>query len=83
MRGASTSWMLLTLPFLLYGIFRYQLLSDPQEISLNSDSKIEQGGSSERPEEVLLKDVPILLTVIGWGLTCFTILWLKQEALID
>jgi 4-hydroxybenzoate polyprenyltransferase len=83
MRGASTSWMLLTLPFLLYGIFRYQLLSDPQEISLNSDSKIEQGGSSERPEEVLLKDVPILLTVIGWVLTCFTILWLKQQALID
>lgn len=83
MRGASTSWMLLTLPFLLYGIFRYQLLSDPQEIYLNSDSKIEQGGSSERPEEVLLKDVPILLTVIGWVLTCFTILWLKQEALID
>ena len=83
MRGASTSWMLLTLPFLLYGIFRYQLLSDPQEISLNSDTNIEQGGSSERPEEVLLKDVPILLTVIGWGLTCFTILWLKKEALID
>jgi len=83
MRGASTSWMLLTLPLLLYGIFRYQLLSDPQEIYLNSDSKIEPGGSSERPEEVLLKDVPTLLTVIGWVLTCFTILWLKQEALID
>jgi 4-hydroxybenzoate polyprenyltransferase len=83
MGGASTSWMLLTLPFLLYGIFRYQLLSDPQEISLNTDSKIEQGGSSERPEEVLLKDVPILLTVIGWGVTCFTILWLKHEGLID
>ena len=83
MRGASTSWMLLTIPFLLYGIFRYQLLSDPQEISLNSDTNIEQGGSSERPEEVLLKDVPILLTVIGWVLTCFTILWLKNQSLID
>ena len=83
MRGASTSWMLLTIPFLLYGIFRYQLLSDPQEISLNSDTNIEQGGSSERPEEVLLKDVPILLTVIGWVLTCFTILWLKHQSLID
>jgi decaprenyl-phosphate phosphoribosyltransferase len=84
MRGASTSWMLLTLPFVLYGIFRYQLLSDPQEISLiNSDSNIEQGVSSERPEEVLLKDVPILLTVIGWVFTCFTILWLKHQALID
>jgi 4-hydroxybenzoate polyprenyltransferase len=34
MRGASTSWMLLTIPFLLYGIFRYQLLSDPRKFLL-------------------------------------------------
>jgi len=31
--GASTPWMMLTLPFVVYGIFRYQLLSDPLEIS--------------------------------------------------
>jgi decaprenyl-phosphate phosphoribosyltransferase len=28
--GASTSWMLLSLPFVLYGILRYQLISDPK-----------------------------------------------------
>lgn len=82
-RGASTSWMLLTLPFVLYGLFRYQLLSDPQEISRSSDSDIEQGGRTERPEEVLLKDLPMLLTVIGWVITCFTILWLKNQTLIQ
>lgn len=82
LNGASTSWMLLTLPFVLYGVFRYQLLSDPQEIANHSNDGLEQGGSSERPEEILLKDLPILGTVIGWVLTCFMILWLKHQGLI-
>jgi hypothetical protein len=29
LNGASTTWMLVTVPFALVGIFRYQLLSDP------------------------------------------------------
>ncbi|MDF5738900.1 MULTISPECIES: decaprenyl-phosphate phosphoribosyltransferase [unclassified Nostoc] len=83
LHGAPTSWMLLTLPFVLYGIFRYQLLSDPQEIASSNDNTIEEGGRSERPEEVLLKDLPILVTVIGWILTCFVILWLKNQGMIE
>ncbi len=51
-RGASTSWMLVTLPFVMYGIFRYQLLSDPQEIARRS-ADTDGGGQTERPEEVL------------------------------
>nr|WP_238361185.1 decaprenyl-phosphate phosphoribosyltransferase [Iningainema tapete] len=82
-RGASTSWMLLTLPFVIYGIFSYQLLSDPQEIASYEDSDIEKGGRSERPEEVLLKDKSILFTVFGWVITCFAILWLKQQGIIE
>ncbi|BAZ68348.1 hypothetical protein NIES4106_31090 [Fischerella sp. NIES-4106] len=82
-RGASTSWMLLTLPFVLYGIFRYQLLSDPQEIANHIEGEIEQGGRSERPEEVLLKDKAILVTVAGWIFTCFLILWLKHQGWIE
>ncbi|WP_243903138.1 UbiA prenyltransferase family protein [Aetokthonos hydrillicola] len=81
--GASTSYMLLTMPFVVYGIFRYQLLSDPQEVNNNDDIGLEQGECSERPEEVLLKDLPILLTVAGWVVSCFAILWLKQQGLID
>ncbi|WP_315787782.1 decaprenyl-phosphate phosphoribosyltransferase [Fischerella sp. JS2] len=82
-RGASTSWMLLTLPFVLYGIFRYQLLSDPQEIANYIEGDIEQGGRSERPEEVLLKDKAILVTVAGWIVTCFFIIWLKNKGWIE
>jgi decaprenyl-phosphate phosphoribosyltransferase len=83
LHGASTSWMLLTLPFVLYGIFRYQLLSDPEEIAIYSDEIIDERGRSERPEEVLLKDLPILLTVVGWVFTCFGILLLKHQGLIE
>lgn len=80
--GATTSWMLLTLPFVLYGVFRYQLLSDPEEISRRSDIGLELGGKSERPEEVLLTDLPILLTVLGWIITCSAILLLRHQGII-
>ncbi len=74
-KGASTPWMMLTLPFVLYGIFRYQFLSELPEHS--------QGNSTERPEDILLKDLPILLTVIGWAIACFAILELKHIQIIE
>lgn len=82
--GASTPWMMVTLPFVMYGIFRYQLLSDPEEISRRNEAGHhgEVGGQSERPEEVLLKDRPILLTVVGWVLTTAAILWFKTNGII-
>ena len=83
LRGASTAWVLVTLPFVLYGIFRYQLISDPQEISSDRQTGIEQGGRSERPDEVLLRDLPILVTVSGWIFTCLAILTLKQMGWIE
>lgn len=76
-RGAPTAWMLLTLPFVLHGVFRYQLISDPQAV------EEQQSDRSERPEEVLLRDRAILATVIGWALTCFTVLWFKQQQWIE
>jgi decaprenyl-phosphate phosphoribosyltransferase len=76
--GASTSWMLLTLPFVLYGVFRYQLLSDPKPISRKVLGG-ECGSSTERPEEILLKDFPILVTTIAWGVTSFAILFLQHQ----
>lgn len=75
--GASTPWMMLTTPFVLYGIFRYQLLSDPQEIARNNP-ELEQGGKTERPEEMLLGDTPLLLTVLGWVSTVLAILLFKK-----
>ena len=53
--------MMLTIPFVLYGIFRYLYLVNVKK----------EGGS---PEEVLLRDPPILLTAIGWVTTAAIIL---------
>lgn len=72
--GAATPWMMVTLPWVLYGIFRYQLLSDP---------RISLGGKSERPEEILLNDLPILGTVIGWVVSSSVILWMHENSFIQ
>lgn len=52
---APSGWMLITVPFVLYGIFRYQLLSTTADVT----------GS---PEEVLLKDRPIQIAILLWVL---------------
>jgi 4-hydroxybenzoate polyprenyltransferase len=83
LRGASTSWMLVTLPFVLYGVFRYQLISDPVEHNTDNGSEFAERNNSERPEEVLLKDKPILITVISWIITCFVILLCKKQGFIQ
>jgi decaprenyl-phosphate phosphoribosyltransferase len=79
--GASTSWMMLTLPFVLYGVFRYQYLSDPEEIARRW-TDADTGGGTERPEEILLSDRPLLITVLGWVLTTFGILLVKRYGFI-
>jgi len=65
--GASTSWMLVTVPFVLIGIFRYQLLSDPDEAERRQALSLEP--SSEKPEEILLGDRGVQLTLLGWLIT--------------
>ena len=76
MQGASTSAMLVTLPFVVYGLFRYQMISEPKE---NSDFNSHSIYASERPDEVLLRDPSILLIVVLWALSCFIILYLKSN----
>lgn len=62
--GAPTSWMLLTVPFVLVGIFRYQLLSDPEESERRRAFDPEH--TSEKPEEILRGDRGIQFTLAGW-----------------
>jgi hypothetical protein len=50
----------------LYGIFRYMYLVNVKQ----------EGGS---PEEVLLKDVPVMLTIVGWLTTTGIILYLARD----
>jgi 4-hydroxybenzoate polyprenyltransferase len=55
--------MMLTIPFVLYSIFRYLYL-------------IHQKGETAPPDEVLLKDHPLQFTIVLWGLTVLILLYL-------
>jgi len=81
--GALTPWMLLTLPFVIYGIFRYQLLSDDKEIQRRKSINLEQEELSERPDEILLKDFPIQITLVAWILTIVSIEFLHHQNIIQ
>lgn len=71
LKGAPTSWMLLTVPFVLAGIFRYQLLSDPDESERRR--ALSPDHTTEKPEEILLGDRGIQLTLLAWLVTASAI----------
>ena len=59
---ARDTWALAaTIPFVVFGLFRYLLL-------------LHRRSAGEEPENVLLGDVPILVTVAAWAVTCAAIL---------
>jgi 4-hydroxybenzoate polyprenyltransferase len=55
--------MMLTIPFVVLGVFRYLLLVNSEDLG-------------EEPERVLLGDLPILLIVAGWTVSSALILYL-------
>ncbi|MES2643792.1 MAG: decaprenyl-phosphate phosphoribosyltransferase [Myxococcota bacterium] len=59
--GSPTDWLLLTLPFVLFGIFRYIYLMD-------------QKGEGAAPDETLLRDRPILVTCLLYLIVAVAVL---------
>ena len=59
--GSPSPWLLLTLPYVLYGIFRYIFLVN----------NLDEG---EEPADTLLRDMPLLATVVLYGITVVGIL---------
>ena len=57
----ETRALAVTIPFVVFGIFRYLLL-------------LHRTTGGEEPENVLVSDVPILVTVALWAATCAVIL---------
>lgn len=62
---ANTNIALITVPFVLYGLFRYMYL-------------INVRGEGSAPDEVLLSDMPLLISIILWGLTFVGIIYLPR-----
>ena len=59
--------MMLTIPFVLYGLFRYLYL-------------VHERGEGGSPEEVLLRDHATLACVASWGLSAVLIIYLSPPA---
>ena len=56
--------MMLTIPFVVYGIFRYLQL-------------IQMGHAAGAPDEVALKDRPLQVTMLLWGLSVIAVFYLS------
>ena len=59
--AGNSRWMAVTIPFVVFGIGRYVLL-------------VRGRGVGEEPEEILLRDVPLLATIAAWAAACAAIL---------
>jgi hypothetical protein len=58
--------MMLTVPVVLYGLFRYLLL-------------VHEGDNGAAPEELLLRDVPLLCTVATWAALAVAVLYVGSR----
>jgi 4-hydroxybenzoate polyprenyltransferase len=59
--AGNSRWMAVTIPFVAFGIGRYVWL-------------VRGRGAGEEPEEVLLRDVPLLVSIVAWTIVCGAIL---------
>ena len=56
-------WMIVTIPFILYGLMRYAKLAY-------------EGTQAEQPEKIITTDMPLIISIALWGLTVITILYI-------
>ena len=59
----NSYYMILTIPFVLYGVFRYQYIVYQKK----------EGGS---PEDAVLSDIPLMLCILLWVVVSIAILYL-------
>jgi 4-hydroxybenzoate polyprenyltransferase len=59
--GAGRPYLMATIPFVIYGLFRYLYLSHRK-------------GMGEAPETVLLEDRPLLINILLWVLTAVLVM---------
>lgn len=63
--SGKSHYMMITIPFVLYGIFRYQYIASLQNTE-NGDGN---------PENLLLKDMPLLINILLWSITSMIIVF--------
>lgn len=57
---AKSQWMLISIPFVIYGLFKYQFLTE--------------SGAGEAPEKTLIKSPEMLINLFLWGVVCIVVI---------
>ena len=60
--GSKSPFMIITIPLVMLGIFRYQMLSDIKQNRIFKKSNI----NLETPEKIIFTDKPIQIIVLSW-----------------
>ena len=60
--GSKSPLMIITIPLVMLGIFRYQMLSDKKQNRILKKSNI----NLETPEKIIFTDKPIQIIVLSW-----------------
>ena len=61
--AVERKWMVITIPFILYGLMRYAQIAY-------------EGGQAEQPERIVTTDIPLIVSILIWGLMVITILYI-------
>ena len=60
--GSKSPFMIITIPLVMLGIFRYQMLSDIKQNRILKKSNI----NLETPEKIIFADKPVQIIVLSW-----------------
>lgn len=56
-------WMVITIPFIVFGLMRYAQLAY-------------EGTNAEQPEKIITKDIPLIVSILLWGLLTILVLYI-------
>lgn len=62
-QALDRKWMIITIPFVIFGLMRYAQLAY-------------EGTEGERPEKIITTDIPLVASILGWGIAIVLILYI-------
>lgn len=62
-QAVERKWMVITIPFVIYGLMRYAQLAY-------------EGTKGERPEKIITTDIPLIVSILVWGIMIIMFLYI-------
>lgn len=62
-QALERKWMVITIPFVIYGLMRYAQLAY-------------EGSRGEQPERIITTDIPLIVSIVSWGILMIMILYI-------